>query len=78
MKAFRVTDKQTGRLRPVTPGDIVILLRSPKNKAPTYIAELERIGVTASAEQRGGLLETAEVRSEGVAAQRHCKSEAGR
>lgn len=61
MKAFRVTDKQTGRLRPVTPGDIVILLRSPRSKAPTYIAELERIGVTASAEQRGGLLETAEV-----------------
>ena len=56
-----MTDKQTGRLRPVTPGDIVILLRSPRSKAPTYIAELERIGVTASAEQRGGLLETAEV-----------------
>ena len=56
-----MTDKQTGKLRPVTPGDIVILLRSPRSKAPTYIAELERIGVTASAEQRGGLLETAEV-----------------
>ena len=60
-EGFPVTDKQTGRLRPVTPGDIVILLRSPRSKAPTYIAELERIGVTASAEQRGGLLETAEV-----------------
>ena len=60
-EGFPVTDKQTGKLRPVTPGDIVILLRSPRNKAPTYIAELERIGVTASAEQRGGLLETAEV-----------------
>ena len=60
-EGFPVTDKQTGKLRPVTPGDIVILLRSPRSKAPTYIAELERIGVTASAEQRGGLLETAEV-----------------
>lgn len=70
-EGFPVTDKQTGRLRPVTPGDIVILLRSPRSKAPTYIAELERIGVTASAEQRGGLLEDCRGRYDGVAAQRH-------
>ncbi|MFQ9126201.1 MAG: UvrD-helicase domain-containing protein [Butyricicoccaceae bacterium] len=60
-EGFPVTDKQTGELRPVTAGDIVILLRSPKGKARTYIAALERVGVTATAEQRGGLLETNEV-----------------
>ena len=60
-EGFPVTDKQTSQLRPVTPGDIVILLRSPRGKAQTYIAALEQVGVTASAEQRGGLLETAEV-----------------
>ena len=60
-EGFPVTDKQTGGLRPVTAGDIVILLRSPKGKARTYIAALERVGVTATAEQRGGLLETNEV-----------------
>lgn len=58
---FPVTDKETGVLRPVTPGDIVILLRSPKSKARTFIAALEQVGVTASAQERGGLLETAEV-----------------
>ena len=60
-KGFPVTDKDTGALRPVTPGDIVILLRSPKTKARTFIAALEQAGVSASAEERGGLLETAEV-----------------
>ena len=60
-EGFPVTDKQTGQLRPVTPGDIVILLRSPKSKAPAYIAALEQVGITGSAEQRGGLMENAEV-----------------
>nr|WP_297173802.1 helicase-exonuclease AddAB subunit AddA [uncultured Agathobaculum sp.] len=58
---FPVTDKDTGALRPVTPGDIVILLRSPKTKARVFIAALEQAGISASAEERGGLLETAEV-----------------
>ena len=49
-----MTDKGTGALRPVTPGDIVILLRSPKTKARTFIAALEQQGVSASAEERGG------------------------
>ena len=62
-EGFPVTDKQTGELRPVTAGDIVILLRSPKGKARTYIAALERVGVTATAEQRGGLRPSAPVRS---------------
>ena len=60
-EGFPVTDKGTGALRPVTPGDIVILLRSPKTKARTFIAALEQVGISASAEERGGLLETAEV-----------------
>ena len=60
-EGFPVTDPQTGTLRPVTPGDIVILLRSPKTKARTYIAALEQVGISAGAEERGGLLETAEV-----------------
>lgn len=58
---FPVRDKETGALRPVTLGDIVILLRSPGPRAPVYIAALEQAGLTASAESRGGLLGTAEV-----------------
>lgn len=60
-EAFPVYDKETGALRPVTPGDIVILLRSPKPRAQAFIAALEQVGLTASAEERGGLLGTAEV-----------------
>ena len=60
-EGFPVRDKETGALRPVTPGDIVILLRSPGPRAPVYIAALEQVGLSASAESRGGLLGTAEV-----------------
>ena len=60
-EGFPVTDKDTGALRPVTPGDIVILLRSPKLYVYLFIAALEQAGISASAEERGGLLETAEV-----------------
>nr|WP_297283784.1 helicase-exonuclease AddAB subunit AddA [uncultured Agathobaculum sp.] len=60
-EGFPVYDKETGALRPVTPGDIVILLRSPKPRAQAFIAALEQAGLTASAEERGGLLGTAEV-----------------
>ena len=60
-EGFPVTDKVTCELRPVTAGDIVILMRSPRTKARSYITALERMGVTATAEQRGGLLKTNEV-----------------
>lgn len=60
-EGFPVLDKETGALRPVTPGDIVILLRSPGPRAQVFIAALEQAGLTASAEERGGLLGTAEV-----------------
>ncbi|MDO4270942.1 MAG: helicase-exonuclease AddAB subunit AddA [Eubacteriales bacterium] len=60
-EGFPVTDKETGAPRPVAPGDIVILLRSPRTKARVFTAALERVGVPASAEERGGLLDTAEV-----------------
>lgn len=58
---FLVTDKETGALRPVTPDDIVILLRSTKAKARVYLSVLKEAGIAASADERGALLETAEV-----------------
>lgn len=60
-EGFPVTDQVTGRLRPVTAGDIVILLRSPRTKARIFAAALEQVGIAALAEERSGLLETAEV-----------------
>ena len=60
-ECFPVLDKETGNLRPVSPGDVVILLRSPRTKARAYIDALEAYGVAATAETRGGLLETSEV-----------------
>lgn len=58
---FPVKDKETDELRAVTPGDIVILLRSPGSRAHVFAEELERVGVSASAGGHGGLLETVEV-----------------
>lgn len=60
-EGFPVLDKETGVLRPASPGDVVILLRSPRTKARVYVDALEAYGVAASAEERGGLLETSEV-----------------
>ena len=60
-EGFPVRDKESGALRPLTAGDIVILLRSPRSKAAAYVAALEQAGISAGAEERGGLLETSEV-----------------
>ncbi len=48
-------------LRPVTPGDIVILLRSPKASAADFIAALREQGIAAATGQSGSLLQTPEV-----------------
>ena len=60
-EGFPIADKETQQLRPVAPGDIVILMRSPGAKAKIYLTELERIGIPAAAGERGGLLCTVEV-----------------
>jgi len=60
-KGFPVTDDETKQLRPVMPGDIVILMRSPGAKAKIYLNALESIGIPALAGERGGLLCTIEV-----------------
>ena len=49
-----------GQLRPVTPGDIVILLRSPRSVAADYLAALERWDIPASGGGGGSLLDTTE------------------
>ncbi len=58
---FPVLDKAAGELRPVTPDDIVILLRAPGPRARIYIDALENVGVNAASGERGGLLESSEV-----------------
>ena len=58
---FQVTGAE-GTLRPVTPGDIVILMRSPSSAAGTYLAALQAQGIPAAADRGGTLLEAPEVR----------------
>ncbi len=58
---LQVFDKATGEMRPVTPGDIVVLLRSPGPRARVYISALEDAGINATAGDKGGLLEASEV-----------------
>ena len=58
---FRVTDKQTGQLRPCRPEDFVILLRSVKNKAPVFQRELMALGIPAGADTPDDMLQTPEI-----------------
>ena len=51
---------ETG-LRPVEPGDIVILLRSPKNVAGFYLDALQRLGIPAASDAGESILDAAEV-----------------
>lgn len=56
-----VYDRARDMTRPVEPGDVVILMRSPKGKAAAYREALARYGLTARTEETEGLLQTAEV-----------------
>ena len=47
--------------RPVTPGDIVILLRSPGNTAQTYVEALQARGIPASTDAGESILDTGEI-----------------
>ena len=56
-----VYDKALDATRPVTPADIVILLRSPRRRATALRAALAAYGVPVRTEESTGLLATAEV-----------------
>lgn len=58
---FRVTDKQTGELRPCRPEDFVILLRSAKNKAPVFQKALTESGIPAGADAPDDMMDTPEI-----------------
>lgn len=58
---FRVTDQQTGQLRPCRPEDFVILLRSVKNKAPVFQQELTLRGIPSAADTPDDMLDTPEI-----------------
>lgn len=50
-----------GRRRPLSPGDICILLRSPKNKAERYAKALEQRKINYWAERQSGFLKAEEI-----------------
>lgn len=58
-----VTDKDGAGLRPVTPGDIVILMRAVSSNAQAYLQALERVGVPAVCNRGGSLLDTTEIQT---------------
>ncbi len=49
-------------VRPVEPGDVVILMRSLSSNAAEYLTALQRQGIPAVCDRGGSLLDTAEVR----------------
>lgn len=58
-----VTDKASGKLRPMRYRDVVILLRSPGSMAESMIAVLEENGIPAFAENKTGYFDTMEVQT---------------
>jgi len=54
-----VTDH--GVLRPIRPGDICVLLRSPKHRAEIYLQALEREGIQGWSDSESGFLSTREI-----------------
>lgn len=59
LKEEQVTEN--GQLRPVRPGDIVILLRTMSGWSETFVRVLQEEGIPASAQSRTGYFETLEV-----------------
>ena len=56
-----IYDRAQDIQRPVTPSDIVILLRSAKRQAATYRQALEKLGFGAETDESSGLLASSEV-----------------
>lgn len=56
-----VTDESGDGLRPVRPGDIVILMRAVSSNAQTYLQAMEKLGIPAVCNRGGSLLDTTEV-----------------
>ena len=59
---FQVTDKETGTLRPVRYGDIVILLRTTSGWAEEFKETLQKEGIPAYVSLRTGYFQASEVR----------------
>ena len=60
---FKVTDKESGQLRPVEFGDIVILCRSVKNAAPVFEKVFYKYGIPLNSNADSGFLESIEVKT---------------
>ena len=56
----QIWDREQKKMRAVAWGDMVVLLRSPRGRADTYLKEFAKAGVPLQAE-RGGLYDSAEV-----------------
>ncbi len=61
LEAEYVTEKGKDTLRKVTPGDIVILLRTMSGWSETFVRVLQEEGIPASAQSREGYFQTLEV-----------------
>lgn len=61
-RSFQVTDKETGRLRPLQYRDIVILLRTNSGWAEEFKEVLQKEGIPAYVSLRTGYFEAVEIR----------------
>lgn len=61
IKGTLVWDKGSGKYRPATYRDMVVILRSPKGMAEVFLEEFRRAGIPAYAEISGGYLSAQEI-----------------
>lgn len=62
-KRYMVYDRDLNKYRPVEYRDIVILLRSTVNWAPTFVEELAALGIPAYADGGSGYFKTVEIQT---------------
>ena len=62
-RTFKVTDKDSGRLRPVKYSDMVILLRTTSGWAEEFKGILEKEGIPAYVSSRTGYFRTVEIKA---------------
>lgn len=58
-----IMDEETHEMRPVTPNDIVILMRSTKNSAPHFVKALTDLGIASKSSRNKSIMDTTEIQT---------------
>lgn len=63
LREDKIMDEDTHEMRPVTPNDIVILMRSTKNSAPHFVKALTDLGIASKSSRNKSIMDTTEIQT---------------